>query len=99
MSGFALCSAFMLKRPEKSGHTAKNRWVVCVDGFHRVVLWLKANSILLAIEGLDRGGVIDERNDDLSVVGIMLLFDDDVVSVEDARIDHRFAADAEDERA
>ena len=50
-------------------------------------------------EALDRCGVSEQRNDDLTVVRRRLGADDDSVSVEDSRADHGITADAQREAA
>src|SRR5439155_3789419 len=59
---------------------------------------LQSHAILLLEEALQRRAVVfEQRDDDVAVPGGVLLLHDDVVAVVDVVIDHRFAADAQDE--
>src|SRR4029077_15877156 len=72
------------------------------DRLHRVVLGLEADAASFAEEPLDgrffsRVVLAGQRDDDIAVLRVLLAADDDVVAVEDARVDHRLTAYAEDE--
>src|SRR5438309_4611305 len=68
-----------------------------VDRRHALVGWLQADlAVLLAEESLDRRFAVHHCDDRLAVLGRGPLFDDDVITVEDAVLDHRVAFHAQD---
>lgn len=62
------------------------------DGFHAGVFGLQANMVALLEEALDRGAVVDDGDYDIPVRSGGLFFDDDVIAVVDAYLDHGVAA-------
>ena len=68
----------------------------CGSACSRLVLGLQADVVLLAEEALDGRLVLDQRDDDLAVVGVVGRLDDDEVALEDAGVPHRVAADPQD---
>ena len=73
-----------------------------VDRLERLVLGLEPDAVGLAEEALagrlvGRLVVAGERDDDVAVPRVLLPAHDDVVAVEDARVDHRVALDAQEE--
>ena len=73
-----------------------------VDRLERGVLGLQPDPAVLAVERLDgrlvgRLVVAGERDDDLAVPRVVLAAHDDDVAVEDPGLDHRVAADAQEE--
>src|SRR4051794_25898055 len=90
--------------PEHADHAAGDFDVGTADRLEAFVLRLEADVVALAEVALDRGlglGVVlaDDRDDDVAIVGGVLLAHDDRVAVEDARVLHRVTANLEDEVA
>ena len=79
--------------------TPSERHLVGDDRREGVVLGHQVDAAVDALEALDRRLVLDLGDDDLAVVRRRALRDDHEVAVEDARVDHRVAGDAEHEVA
>ena len=83
---------------EDADDLAEDRHMLQAKRFHRLVLRLQANVILLFIETLHgRFIVVRHRHDNVAVVRRLLLADDDIIAVVNARVDHAVADDAEHE--
>src|SRR3954451_2054396 len=85
--------------PIQPDEAAEDLHVLRPDRLVRGVLRLQADVVGLVEEALDRRLLPHERDDDLAVGGGLLAADDDVVTLEHARVAHRVAAYAEDELA
>ena len=71
--------------------------MVAVDGGVGRVVREQPGVPVAPLERLDRGLVIEERRDDLAVVGGRLTSYDDPVAIADGRVDHRLADHLEQE--
>ena len=58
---------------------------------HGIIFRLQTDVIGLAIEGLDRRGVVDQRNHHVAIGSGLTLLHKNGVAVKDARIDHGLA--------
>ena len=63
----------LVKGADEGDDLAHDVGILYVDGLHGVVLGLEADLVILAIEGLYRGGIVQEGNNDVTVHGVMLL--------------------------
>src|SRR4051812_47424420 len=90
---------YALRDPPENPHDASQHDdVVGVDRRHRRVGGLQPDVALLAVDALDGGlAAIDERGDDLAVLGGLLTAHDDVIAAVDAVVDHRLTAYAQEE--
>src|SRR5918995_1493792 len=91
-----------LQGPEDADDLAEDADVAGVDRLERRVLGLETDPVGLAVEGLDRRlvrrlVVAGERDHDLAVPRRVLAAHDDDVAIEDPGLDHRVAADAQEE--
>ena len=73
--------------------------LIAVDGVIGRIFRQEPDLLAVFAEALDRCGVSEQRNDDLTVVRRRLGTDDDSVPVEDSRADHGITADAQREAA
>ena len=80
--------------PRQRDDLAEDADRVGIDRLHFRVFGLEAVAAVLLEEALDRGFVVDHGDDDLAVFGVLALFDDDDVAVQDADVAHTFALDA-----
>lgn len=66
-------------------------------GSHRVILGLEANATLFPVEGLNGCGIFNEGDDYLSVMGVMLFSNNDIVPVKMPALIIDSPADAKNE--
>ncbi len=92
-----LCWKRSVVVPHGGDDAAEDGDFVADDGFHVVVLRLEAELVILFVERLDGGFVLDERDDLVSVAGFGSPLGDDDVSVQNAGVDHTLAFDAQGE--
>ena len=71
--------------------------MVAVDGGVGRVMREQPGVAVTPLERLDRGLVIEQRRDDLAVVGSRLTAYDDPIAITDGRVDHRLADHLEQE--
>ena len=83
----------LLVETEYSEHRAENLAVIDNNGIHGVVLRLETDMSLLLIESLDSSGIIDQGNNDLTIIRRVLDMNEDTVTVENTCIDHGLTAD------
>src|SRR5690606_16038523 len=83
--------------PQDGHDPPEHLGVVPVDGGVGVVGGEQPHVAVLALEGLDRRLVLDERSDDLPVLRHRLAPHDDPVAVADGGVDHRVARDPQEE--
>ena len=86
-----VCAAATSDLPEDADHLAEDLGLAGDDRLVGVVLGLQADGVALAEEPLHGRLVLDHRDDDLAVVGVVGGMDDDVVAAEDAGVLHRVA--------
>src|SRR6185312_2829089 len=83
---------------EPDHHAEDLEAVVGTNGRVRLVLGAQDELAALAVEALQRELVVDDRDDDVATLRGGALLDDDEIAVEDTRVDHRVALDADQHR-
>ena len=69
---------------EYTEYLSENLTVVDDDWLHLVVLWLQADAVLLLVEALHGGGVVNQGNNDLAVLCGIAAVHEDKIAVHDA---------------
>src|SRR5947209_8415811 len=98
-SGAAARSSRALQFADDGFDSADDGDIVGVDWRHGGVLRLEPDAPVLAVEPLDGRLAVDHGDDDLAVVRVGARLDDDQIAVQDRRVDHRVAFDAQHEAA
>ena len=89
---------FLLENPEHAEHFPKYGAIRYNDRIHGVIFRLQTDMIVFFVESLYRGGVVNQRHNDIAVGGGAAAFHENLIPVKNPCVDHGIPLYFQDER-